>query len=54
MSTKQMHAHLIQSGCAFTKTDQGYWECSLEGELVADHRQLGQLVWKAARALGED
>ncbi|QQM14120.1 hypothetical protein pVco14_070 [Vibrio phage pVco-14] len=54
MTTKQMHAHLSKSGCAFTKTDQGYWECSFDGELVSDHRQLGQLVWIAARKLGED
>ncbi|USL89984.1 hypothetical protein [Vibrio phage vB_VpaS_CHI] len=54
MTTKQMHAHLMQSGCAFTKNDQSYWVCTLAGDFVADHRQLGQLVWKAARLLGED
>lgn len=52
--TKAMQAHLIECGCAFTQNDDGYWLCTLEGELVADHRQLGQLIWKAARLLGED
>ncbi|CAM0075134.1 hypothetical protein VPHK251G3_0072 [Vibrio phage K251 g3] len=54
MTTKQMHAHLIQSGCAFSKDNNRYWLCTIDGELVADHKQLGQLVWIAARKLGED
>ena len=52
MNTKSMKKHLEASGLEFKKED-GEWVCYLESDVVTRDRFLGDLIWKAAKAIGE-
>lgn len=55
--TKKLKDKLEECGCTFTKRfhhkDTSYWECTLDGMLIASHKYLGDCVQLSAQALGE-
>lgn len=53
MNTAEMKRHLESQGCKFRRRGP-VWACYLGKDQVARWAYLGELVWKAAKALGED
>ena len=54
MNTKEMKKRLEKNGCRFRKRGKQGWVCFLDNEKVVTGSYLGELVWSAAKALGEE
>lgn len=51
--TRKMKSLLEGNGCKFRRRGK-VWACFLDGIKVSSNKYLGELVWDAAKALGEN